>query len=175
MSRRGVGSALIAAVLAASLAPLAPAARADVANQPPGLPDLREPLPTPGPDAAPALEPGLGVVPDELGRRYIDAAEFRRAFENRTVHLSSGSLHYGSEYYLPGDRAIWVVDGGPCRRGEWTYQTPLFCFTYGEDGPHCWRVFESDGVYYAESIDGLLLEIYAVEEQPLSCDPELFS
>lgn len=113
--------------------------------------------------------------PARTDRRYIDAAEFRDAFENRTVHLNSGGIHYGSEYYLPGDRSIWIGSGGPCKKGEWRYSGDLFCFTYGPDGPHCWRVFEVDGVYYAESIEGLVLRIYSVEERPLNCDPGLFS
>lgn len=114
-------------------------------------------------------------APAPADRRYIEAQEFRDAFENKTVHLTSGGLHYGSEYYLPGDRSVWIGAGGPCRRGEWAYRGDLFCFSYGPDGPHCWRVFESGGDYFAESLEGLVLRIYSVEERPLNCDPGLFS
>lgn len=147
--------------------------------------DGKAPLPAfpSSPDAdAPSLkapespaERPAPLVPAPSERRYIQAQEFRDAFENRTVHLTSGGLHYGSEYYLPGDRSVWIGAGGPCRRGEWAYQGDLFCFTYGPDGPHCWRVFESGGEYFAESLEGLVLKIYSVEERPLNCDPGLFS
>lgn len=138
----------------------------------PSSPDGKAPVETPG------QPPSLRIAPDAppaSARRYIQAQEFRDAFENKTVHLTSGGLHYGSEYYLPGDRSVWIGSGGPCRRGEWAYQGDLFCFTYGPDGPHCWRVFESGGAYFAESLEGLVLKIYSVEERPLNCDPGLFS
>ena len=111
----------------------------------------------------------------QAARRDLDADAFRRAFEGKTVHLSSGDMHYGSEYYMPGDRSLWIASQGPCRLGSWTYEAGLFCFRYAEDGPYCWRVYESGGTYFAESMEGLVLEIYAVEEKPLQCDPELYS
>lgn len=121
-----------------------------------------------------AAEPDKSAAP-ELGRRDITADEFRAAFEHKTVHLSTNGFHYGSEYYLPGDRSVWIAFDGPCRLGSWTYEGSRFCFRYEADGPYCWRVFVEGGVYYAESVDGLVLRIYSVDEKPLTCDPELFS
>lgn len=121
----------------------------------------------PGPGEAPAFGGGA--------RDYLDAREFRRRYENKTVHLLFGSDHYGSEYYLPNDRSIWIAADGPCQLGDWSYVTPQFCFQYGNDGPHCWTVFDQEGETYAESVEGLRLRIYAVEERPLNCDPGLFS
>lgn len=130
---------------------------------------------TPAPpreEAAPEAG-ALESVPPE--RAYLDADAFRAAFEGKTVHLTDGALHYGSEHYLPGDKALWQGAGGPCRQGAWVYTNPLFCFTYTGDGPHCWRVFQAGDVYYAESTDGLLLRIYQIDASPLDCAPALLS
>lgn len=161
----------IAGLVMGALA-LSPALADDLAPSPgfPGAP--QRDLPS---IEAPRVEDQHSVAPPQDERRYIDAEEFRRQFENRTVHLTSDGMHYGSEYYLPGDRALWIGAGGPCRQGEWVYRKQLFCFTYGAEGPHCWHVFEHQGEYYAESLDGLVLHIYSVEERPLNCDPGLFS
>lgn len=132
---------------------------------------------TPAPPIEEASPDADEIESFEAGERvYLDAEQFRAAFEGKTVHLSDGRNHYGSEQYLPGDRALWKADRGVCREGEWRYAAPLFCFRYAEDGPHCWRVFRSGGGFFAESGDGgLLLEIYDVSERPLSCAPELSS
>ncbi len=172
---KGLWTALRVAALGAALtAAIAAGAGAQDAEPPAdGAPEMREPGPRPesGPSAAPR-----GVTPPpESARRYLDAAEFRTRYENKTVHLMAGGRHYGSEYYLPGDKSIWIGDGGPCQKGVWAYVTPQFCFQYGDNGPHCWTVFDANGVTYAQSIDGLVLEIYAVDKKPLSCAPELFS
>lgn len=150
---------LAALALAAALAPAPAAAQSSLPETPPEAERADDP-------AAPA--PGGP-------RRYLTPDEFRVAFENKTVHLQSGPNHYGSEFYLPGDRTVWIGRGQPCKAGVWTYSEPLYCFRYEDPGEHCWRVFESGGAFFAESIDGLLLEVYAVEERPLTCDPELFS
>lgn len=123
----------------------------------------------------PEAEPPALTLPPDAERRYLDADEFRLRYQNKTVHLTAGERHYGSEYYLPGDRTVWIGDGGPCQKGVWAFVTPQFCFQYEASGPHCWTVFDSGDVTYALSVDGLLLEVYAVDERPLTCDPELFS
>jgi hypothetical protein len=113
--------------------------------------------------------------PPEEYRRYVNADAFRRRYTEKTVHLLLEGQHYGSEYYMPGDRSLWVGEDGPCRPGYWIYQEPQFCFQYEDDGPYCWKVFDYNTVTYAESADGLVLEIYAIDEEPLTCDPALLS
>lgn len=109
-------------------------------------------------------------------RRVFDAADFRAAFEERTIHLIGPSgLHYGSEYYAPGDRTIWIPADGPCLPGDWWFEGDRMCFQYPDSGPHCWLVYEEAGEVYVLSNDGLLLRIVSVEERPLQCDPELLS
>ncbi|MEO1121052.1 MAG: hypothetical protein AAFW88_07335 [Pseudomonadota bacterium] len=115
------------------------------------------------------------VFVPEVERRYIDAEEFRARFENHTVHLTLRGRHYGSEYYLPGDRSIWIAAEGPCEDGVWDYAQTVFCFRYPGHSESCWRVFEAQGSFWAESVQGLLLRIVAVEARPLNCQPELFS
>lgn len=109
-------------------------------------------------------------------RTYLDAARFRALFEGKTIHLTADNLYYGSEYYIPGDRSVWVFNGGGCQNGKWVYTAAQeFCFTYGSEVPSCWRVFESGGNYYAEAFDGLLLRVAEISNEPLSCEPELLS
>lgn len=148
---------------------LAALSGAALAQSDPGAPATPQPPfeePAPGSDQIRSFQ---------AARHDLTPEEFRQAFEGKTVHLSTGDVHYGSEYYMPGDRSLWIAGDGPCRQGVWSHRSGLFCFRYAEDGPYCWRVFESAGVYYAESLEGLVLRIYAVEEKPLTCDPELFS
>lgn len=108
-------------------------------------------------------------------RVYLEPDAFRALFEGKTIHVTRNGEHYGSEYYKPGDRTVWIADQGPCRPGVWYYEAPQFCFRYGDDGPHCWTVFRRGDAFYAESTFGVELKINAVEERPLSCDPELLS
>lgn len=138
--------------------------------QPPAEPG---PPPGVGSSTSPEAQPGFG--PPEAMRRYLDGAEFRSRYENKTIHLMLGLQHFGSEYYLPGDRSVWIGQGGPCQVGEWAYVTPQFCFQYETSGPHCWTVFDVDSTTFAQAVDGgLILRVYAIDEKPLSCDPELF-
>ncbi|MEM9725098.1 MAG: hypothetical protein AAF909_06530 [Pseudomonadota bacterium] len=140
-----------------------------------------DPTPTPPPDVAapeavaPKVEPLEPIAPTDAERIYLDAAGFRALFEGKTVHLSSEGRHYGSEYYKSGDRSVWVATDQPCRPGVWYYETPNICFQYDDDGPHCWRVFQRGEGLFAESTDGFVLDIYAVDEKPISCAPELLS
>lgn len=124
--------------------------------------------------AAPAADGGTPEA-GEGERTYLDAEGFRLLFEGKTVHLSSGGRHYGSEYYKPGDHSIWIAAGSPCRKGDWYYQSEHICFLYQEDGPYCWRVFRRDGRFFAESTDGFELEIYKIENKPLRCEDDLVS
>lgn len=176
---RIAASAVVAGVLAAGLA-------AGQARLEPGFGTESGAETNPEAGRAPSGPPPAGsgpslTIPPSRGgppggeRRFLDANEFRARYENMTVHLLDGDLHYGSEYYMPGDQSIWIAFDGPCQLGDWAYVTPEFCFQYGDSGPHCWTIFDSGGETYAESVDGFLLRIYAVEERPLQCDPELFS
>ena len=131
--------------------------------------------PTPTPQGVFPWDPAQSGPVVESERRYLDAQELRDRFENHTVHLTLGDMHYGSEYYLPGDRTIWIAANGPCEDGVWDYTSAVFCFRYPGHAESCWRVFEARGSFWAESIDGLLLRIVAVEKRPLNCQPELFS
>ncbi|MEL6979566.1 MAG: hypothetical protein AAGM38_12920, partial [Pseudomonadota bacterium] len=111
----------------------------------------------------------------EAERIYLDADGFRTLFEGKTVHLRRNGEHYGSEYYKTGDRSLWIARDQPCQPGYWYYVSERFCFQYEVGGPYCWSVFRQGEQFYAESFDGFELEIYAVDEQPLSCSPELLS
>lgn len=163
---RAAGAVFCAAVLAVAVS----AASAQAQSGAPAPSDDRLELEE-GPEAGAAVDdapPGAFAAPT-----YLDANEFRRRYENKTVHVLLGDDHYGSEYYMPGDESIYVGVDGACQRGEWSYVTPQFCFQYGSDGPHCWLVFDLEGETYHESIDGLRLRIYATEDTPLTCDPDL--
>lgn len=134
-------------------------------------PSTPAPLPAPqrgAPESAPE-------VIEESARDYLDAAAFRAAFEGRTIHLTWNGAYYGSEQYLPGDRSIWTMRGGECQPGFWVYEREIVCFTYETSPTSCWRVFRSDGSVYAESVDGLLLKIVSVTDEPLNCAPDLLS
>ncbi|MCI4662879.1 MAG: hypothetical protein MRY63_13795 [Neomegalonema sp.] len=133
----------------------------------PALPDQAETL-----DAEPEITP----LPPESERNYIDAAQFRSAFEGRTIHVALGQMYYGAEYYMPGDRSVWIFNGGHCQLGHWTYQQRQFCFTYDASGPSCWRVFQNQGgTYFAESPDGLVLKVIEISDAPLSCSNDFVS
>lgn len=124
------------------------------------------------PEAAEPEAPG----PELETRTYLDGAAFRALFEGRTIHVTLNGQYYGSEQYLSGDRAVWTMLGEPCQRGFWTYDEPLICFTYEASPTSCWTVFESEGSYYAESVEGrLLLKIASVSDEPLNCAPDLLS
>lgn len=165
--------ALLLALLSALLSP----ALAETAPQLPkeAQQEAQQETQPEAPIQIPTPQPPRRAVPPEQARTYLTPEEFRAAFENRTAHLHASNIHYGSEYYLPGDRTIWVPDDGPCKPGVWTYTQGLYCFQYDNPTQHCWTVFESGGVIFAESVGGLLLEVYSVEERPLQCDPGLFS
>lgn len=177
-SARAVAAFGAAAALASTLIVAGPlAASAETGAAQPLANERTAPEPPRPTPAQAQTEPGPLSPPVE-GRRYLDAAEFRRRYENTTVHLLDQNGHYGSEFYLPGDRTVWIAQQGPCQRGEWAYVAPQFCFTYenGASGPHCWTVFDSEGETYVQSIDtGLILRIYSVDERPLQCDPGLFT
>lgn len=121
----------------------------------------------------PTPPPAVGSSVDQ--RVYLDADAFRALFEGKTLHLSADGLHYGSEYYQEGDKAIWIAAGQPCRSGYWYYRQDQICFQYEDDGPFCWRIFKSQDDFFAESTDGFQLRIYAIEDKPLSCQSELLS
>lgn len=184
--RRGAATPAIAALLAIALCVAVGAGGMAVAQDAPVAPapdaggigdDLLEEAPGSSPQGEADTQDGAAEAPAFGGgaRDFLDANEFRRRYENKTVHLLFGNDHYGSEYYLPDDRSIWIAADGPCQLGDWAYVSPQFCFQYGDDGPHCWTVYDQGGQTYAESVDGLVLRIYAVEERPLTCDPGLFS
>lgn len=149
------------------------------AETPPANNPLSEPLPEPSsePEApVPEVSPeDAPIIIEESAREYMDAEAFRSAFEGRTIHLTWNGAYYGSEQYLPGDRSVWTARGGECQPGFWVYDQQLICFTYATSPTSCWRVFRSSGSVYAESIDGLLLKIVSVTDQPLNCEPDLLS
>lgn len=162
-----------AAAVAAAAAIMIPLAAVADTPSPELAPELEAPsLEAPRFEAPPALDGSEDPVGDRI---YLDAAAFRAAFEGKTVHLSSGGVHYGSEYYLPGDRSVWIAANEPCRPGDWYFDRGRFCFQYAAEGPYCWFVFQRGDRFFAESMDGFELQIYAVEERPLTCDPQLFS
>lgn len=150
-------------VLAAQTILFAPAAL----HAEPIAPQLAQTEPAPTPDRF-----DVRLPPPESERRYLDAEDFRTRYENRTVHLSLGPDHYGSEQYLPDDITVWIFRDGRCQRGTWTYADQLFCFNYDPSAPDsCWRVFDGDGATWAETDDrALALRIYKVEREPLACN-----
>lgn len=178
MSLRAAMVALALIVAAAPLAAHAQSAGGPDPVTPSPSPD-RAPNPAQAPNGGGGAAPGgnpynIGPPPAEAERRYLNADDFRARFENRTVHLSLGPDHYGSEQYLSGDRTVWIFRDGRCQNGDWTFGAGLFCFRYDEARESCWRVFDARGATYAETADRTLtLKIYKVEKEPLSCRPDL--
>lgn len=128
-------------------------------------------------DPAPA-EPIQAQQPEApANRNYLTADDFRQLMEGRTAVLARNGAYFAAEQYLEGDRAIWRPSGGDCQPGVWIYAEPTFCFYYGygriED--NCWFVYEEDGVYFAESSDGQVLEFASITDEPLDCAPNLSS
>lgn len=156
---RRVSAAALAMGLAAALS--APVGHAQSADPAPAQQTQSDPAPAPAP----------------ANRTYLTAEEFRQVMEGRTVVLALNGAYFAAEQYLGGDRAIWRPRGGACQPGVWIYAEPTFCFYYGygriED--NCWFVYEQDGVYFAESSSGQVLEIVSITDEPLDCQPNLSS
>lgn len=128
------------------------------------------------PTPADERPPGPEALKSPEGRRiYLDDDGFRALFEGKTVHLSYNGRYFGSEYYKKGDRSVWVQVTQPCMPGHWYYEKPHFCFQYGDVGPFCWKVFRRGESIFAEALNGFELKVDAVDEKPLTCDPELLS
>lgn len=124
-----------------------------------------------GAETTPQVQQEPAQSPDtpEATRRYLDDHAFEKLFGNRSVHLTLNGEYYGSEHYYPGKKTVWAFRDGPCTPGVWTFQKRTFCFSYPNQAPSCWRVFEEGGDYFAESIEGLLLRIDSVTSEPLDC------
>ncbi|MBX2853739.1 MAG: hypothetical protein KTR21_02060 [Rhodobacteraceae bacterium] len=144
----------------------------------PSLADARQsPLPLPQtvdtPETFPEEGAPQGLAPPQAGaeRSYLTPADFRALFEGRTIIVTYNGQYYGSEQYFSGDRSLWTLRGGECEAGVWTYNDPLFCFNYGLGITSCWRIFESGGDYFAEGVDGMLLRIAEIHNEPLRCTP----
>lgn len=132
--------------------------------------------------ADPKALPRLGETEDAAtpgARVYLDGDAFRERFEGKTLHLRDlGGAYYGSEQFMSGDRSVWTFRGEDCQDGVWTYSSVSreYCFTYGTNGPHCWYMYEEDGVVFAAGApSGITLEVFDINDAPVGCQADRLS
>ena len=110
-------------------------------------------------------------------RVYIGDVEFRALFEGKTIHVRDmNGVYYGSEQFMRGDRTVWTFRGDTCQDGVWSYTaSQQYCFTYGVDGPHCWYTYRDGDKIFVEGVDGLTLEVFDIDSEPVGCQADYIS
>ncbi len=126
--------------------------------------------------ATDASAQSIGVEPP-AGARMIELDEFRDLFLGKTVTfvLGDGSI-WGREYYGPDGAAVTFEHAnGECLEGVWEKRGDFYCFDYPA-GAACWLTYEIDGEIEVAAESGQVQRISEiVENDPISCRPELFS
>ncbi|WP_264213915.1 hypothetical protein [Leisingera thetidis] len=96
----------------------------------------------------------------------LNAEEFDRYTQGRTLFYGFGGAMYGVERYLPGRRVIWSFLDGECQEGSWYEEAGQICFLYQDrEDPQCWS-FEltSRGLTARFENDPAATELYEAEE-----------
>lgn len=108
----------------------------------------------------------------------LNANEFQRYTEGKTLFFGLEGEAYGVERYRPNRRVTWSFLDGRCKDGEWFPSGDQICFVY-EDSPdqHCWQFFLQNGQLVARFGNNPEdLPVYETQEQdkPMMClGPEI--
>lgn len=96
----------------------------------------------------------------------LNAEQFNRYTQGRTLFYGFGGALYGVERYLPGRRVIWSFLDGKCQEGSWYEDAGQICFTYEDHGdPQCWSFELTPGGLTARfEDDPAATELYEAED-----------
>ncbi|KIC07586.1 hypothetical protein RA19_23385 [Leisingera sp. ANG-M1] len=96
----------------------------------------------------------------------LNAEQFDRYTQGRTLFYGFGGAMYGVERYLPGRRVIWSFLDGKCQEGSWYEDNGQICFLYQDRAdPQCWSFELTPGGLTARfENDPAATELYEAEE-----------
>ena len=121
---------------------------------------------------------GVGLAGAALAADPMDAQEFDRYTQGRTIYYSQLGQPFGVEEYLPGNRVRWSFLDGQCKEGFWYQEERFICFVYDDQpDPQCWTFWDEGARLRAlyEDTPGQteLFEILDADEPMLCLGPDV--
>lgn len=111
----------------------------------------------------------------------MSGKEFEALSQGTTMYFTEEGEFFGAEQFFSDRRTVWRAQDGTCVNGKWTENDEDICFFYDNgDGPHCWRVVQSElgiSVISTSNADGLpptILDLSRQDTTPILCTGPLF-